>query len=147
MQLSTAQMIAIMVAIVVIMSRVFSSIYVGFYGLLSAKLIVILHLAKTFSEKNRPNSCAFQSYCITLPSLQFIDADSPHNLRARIYVQARPTFLIGCGLIFFAHNLPHLHGVRPLFMRSTPHSVEMQIDRIRRFAFHVFLLPFVAEKH
>ena len=100
MQLSTAQMIAIMVAIVVIMSRVFSSIYVGFYGLLSAKLIVILHLAKTFSEKNRPNSCAFQSYCITLPSLQFIDADSPHNLRARIYVQARPTFLIGYGLIF-----------------------------------------------
>ena len=48
---------------------------------------------------------------------------------------------------FFAHNLSHLHGVRPLFMRSTPHSVEMQIDRIRRFAFHVFLLPFVAEKH
>nr|DAE17281.1 MAG TPA: hypothetical protein [Siphoviridae sp. ctEIp38] len=32
-------------------------------------------------------------------------------------------------------------------MRSTPHSVEMQIDRIRRFAFHVFLLPFAAEKH
>lgn len=30
-------------------------------------------------------------------------------------------------------------------MRSTPHSVEMQTDRIRRFAFHVFLLPFVAE--
>ena len=174
MQLSTAQMIAIMVAIVVIMSRVFSSIYVGFYGLLSAKLIVILHLAKTFFQKkspkslhvsillrcvthrglfvsrsrpegipkpsgvcprfvqdmaktflenslnhsflipfhsfsflagtffkkNRPNSCAFQSYSITLPSLQFIDADYPHNLRARIYVQARPTFLIGYGLIF-----------------------------------------------
>ena len=101
MQLSTAQMIAIMVAIVVIMSRVFSSIYVGFYGLLSAKLIVILHLAKTFSEKNRPNSCAFQSYCITLPSLQFIDADSPHNLRARIYVQARPTFFIKVVGLFF----------------------------------------------
>ena len=32
-----------------------------------------------------------------------------------------------------------------MFMRSTPHSVEMQTDRIRRFAFHVFLLPFVAE--
>lgn len=71
MQLSTAQMIAIMVAIVVMMSRVFSSIYVSFYGLLSAKLIVILHLAKTFSKKNRPNSCAFQSYCIPLPSLEY----------------------------------------------------------------------------
>ena len=55
-------MIAIMVAIVVIMSRVFSSIYVSFYDLLSAKLIVILHLAKTFSEKNRQNPCTFQSY-------------------------------------------------------------------------------------
>lgn len=65
-------MIAIMVAIVVMMSRVFSSIYVSFYGLLSAKLIVILHLAKTFSKKNRPNSCPFQSYSITLPSLQFL---------------------------------------------------------------------------
>ena len=30
-------------------------------------------------------------------------------------------------------------------MRSTPHYVEMQIQEIRRFAFHVFLLPFVAE--
>ena len=36
-------------------------------------------------------------------------------------------------------------GIRPLFMRSTPHYVEMQIQEIRRFAFHVFLLPFVAE--
>ena len=28
--------------------------------------------------------------------------------------------------LFFAHNLPHQHeGVRPLFMWSTPHSVEM----------------------
>lgn len=32
-----------------------------------------------------------------------------------------------------------------MFMRSTPHYVEMQIQEIRRFAFHVFLLPFVAE--
>lgn len=63
-------MIAIIVAIVVIMSRVFSSIYVSFYGLLSAKLIVILHLDNTFNKKNRPNSCPFQSYSIPLPSLE-----------------------------------------------------------------------------
>lgn len=28
-------------------------------------------LAKTFFKKNRPNACPFQSYCITLPSLEY----------------------------------------------------------------------------
>nr|DAW02232.1 MAG TPA: hypothetical protein [Caudoviricetes sp.] len=43
---------------------------------------------------------------------------------------------------FFAHNCRIVtEGMRPLFMRSTPHSVEMQKDRIRRFAFHVFYCP------
>lgn len=35
--------------------------------------------------------------------------------------------------------------VRPLFMWSIPHCVEMQTDRIRRFAFHVFFQPFVVD--
>ena len=52
---------------------------------------------------------------------------TPHKQRARIYVQARPIFFLRLWAYFFARNLPHQHGgVRPLSMRGTPHSVEMQ---------------------
>ena len=93
-------MIAIMVAIVVIMSRVFSSIYVGFYGLLSAKLIVILHLAKTFSQKKSPKLLRISILLHNFAIATILMRNTPHRQRARIYVQARPTFLIGYGLIF-----------------------------------------------
>jgi hypothetical protein len=67
---------------------------------------------------------------------------TPHKQRARIYVQARPTIFLMLWAYFFAHNCRIVtEGMRPLFMRSTPHSVEMQTDRIRRFAFHVFYCP------
>lgn len=32
-------------------------------------------------------------------------------------------------------------AIATISMRSTPHCVEMQINRIRRFAFHVFFCP------
>nr|DAO44789.1 MAG TPA: hypothetical protein [Caudoviricetes sp.] len=35
-------------------------------------------------------------------------------------------YIIVVGL-FFARNFPHTQGVRPLFMWSTPHNMEMQI--------------------
>lgn len=122
MQLSTAQMIAIMVAIVVMMSRVFSSIYVSFYGLLSAKLIVILHLAKTFSKKNRPNSCPFQSYCLPLPSLEFL-CGALHINKGRGYMFKPDQNFYRLWAYFFAHNLPHQHGVYALCLCGALHIV------------------------
>lgn len=73
-------MIAIMVAIVVIMSRVFSSIYVGFYGLLSAKLIVILHLAKTFSEKKSPKRLPVSILFYTFAIARILMWSTPHSV-------------------------------------------------------------------
>ena len=52
---------------------------------------------------------------------------TPHKQRARIYVQARPTFFLGCGLIFLPVPFRIELRVRPLFMRSIPHLVDMQI--------------------
>lgn len=52
---------------------------------------------------------------------------TPHKQRARMYVQAQPTLYNRCGLIFLPVTFRIHGGVRPLFMWSTPHSVEMQI--------------------
>ena len=51
---------------------------------------------------------------------------TPHEQRARRYVQAQPTFSKRCGLIFLPITCRiGTRGASPLFMRSTPHYVEM----------------------
>lgn len=48
--------------------------------------------------------------------------------------------------LFFAHNLPHRYeGSKPFVHAEHSALCGDARDRIRRFAFHVFLLPFVAE--
>ena len=64
-------------------------------------------LAGTFSKKNRPNSCPFQSYCIPLPSLQFLCGALRIVWRCKIINKGRgymfkpdQLFFLGYGLIF-----------------------------------------------
>ena len=69
-----------------------------------------------------PVSILFYNFAIATILMR----STPHKQRARIYVQARPTYLLRLWAYFFAHNCRIKPGARPLFMRSTPHSVEMQ---------------------
>ena len=72
------------------------------------------------------NSLHVQIFISTFAIATIIVRSTPHEQRARRYVQAQPTFSKRCGLIF----LPIIcrigtRGASPLFMRSTPHGVEM----------------------
>ena len=200
MQLSTAQTIAIMVAIVVIMLRVFSFIYC--FVFVSAKLSLSAVISKhtcpvasasglfrvathpepipnesrtnperiarnqqgitrnlrgitrnlrgittnlqgitrnckefipfhslpaLFPKNFRQNPCTFQSYCIPLPSLEFLCGALRIDKGRGYMFKPDQHFLLRLWAYFFARNLPHRIRARPLFMRSTPHSVEMQI--------------------
>ena len=67
---------------------------------------------------------------------------TPHNRRARRYVQAQPTLLLMSWAYFFAHtSAAYSLEARPSVMRSTPHKVWRCSQDIRRFAFHVFFCP------
>ena len=98
-------------------------------------------LAEHFFERFLPKSLHVS---ILLPNFAIATItmrSTPHNRRARRYVQAQPTFLLRCGLIFLPIHLPHKPEARPSIMRSTPHKVWRCNQDIRRFAFHVFFGP------
>lgn len=81
---------------------------------------------QTFFKNFLANSLHVQIFISTFAIATIIVRSTPHEQRARRYVQAQPTFSKRCGLIF----LPIIcrigtRGASPLFMRSTPHCVEM----------------------
>lgn len=95
-----------------------------------------------FLENSSQIPCTFRFLSLPLPSLQFTMWSIPHEQRARRYVQAQPTFSKRCGLIFFAHNLPHRYeGSKPFVHVEHSTWCGDARDRIRRFAFHVFFSP------
>jgi hypothetical protein len=103
-------------------------------------------LADTFFERFSPKSLHVSILLSIFAIAKILMWSIPHKQRARIYVQARPTIFDVVGL-FFCPYICRIEprDVRPLFMWSIPHCVEMQTDRIRRFAFHVFFQPFVVD--
>ena len=58
---------------------------------------------KNFSAKSLHISILFHTFAIATIKVR----STPHKQRARIYVQARPTFLLRLWAYFFARNLPH----------------------------------------
>ena len=96
-------------------------------------------------QKFLANSLHVQIFISTFAIATISMRSTPHEQRARRYVQAQPTFSKRCGLIF----LPITCRIEPrgdaLCSCGALRMVWRCQDRIRRFAFHVFLLPFVAE--
>ena len=83
-------------------------------------------LAEHFFERFLPKSLHVSILLPNFAIATILMRSTPHEQRARIYVQARPTFLYGCGLIFLPITCRiGTRGASPLFMRSTPHYVEM----------------------
>ena len=79
-----------------------------------------------FLENSSQIPCTFRFLSLPLPSLQFTMWSIPHEQRARRYVQAQPTFSKRCGLIFLPITCRiDTRVIRPLFMWSIPHGVEM----------------------
>lgn len=65
-------------------------------------------------QKFLANSLHVQIFISTFAIATILMRSTPHEQRARRYVQAQPTFSKRCGLIFFAHNLPHRYeGSKP----------------------------------
>lgn len=56
----------------------------------------LLCFSENFLPKRLPVSILFYTFAIATITMR----STPHEQRARIYVQARPTFFLGCGLIF-----------------------------------------------
>lgn len=83
----------------------------------------LLCFSENFSSKRLPVSILLSTFAIATIPMRSI----PHKQRARRYVQARPIFFLGCGLIFLPVPYRIELRVRPLFMRSIPHLVDMQI--------------------
>ena len=80
-------------------------------------------------QKFLANSLHVQIFISTFAIATIIVRSTPHAQRARRYVQAQPTFSKRCGLIFLPITCRiGTRGASPLFMRSTPHSVEMQTE-------------------
>lgn len=97
---------------------------------------------QTFFKNFLANSLHVQIFISTFAIATINMRSTPHEQRARRYVQAQPTFSKRCGLIFLPITCRiDTRVIRPLFMRSTPHDVEMPRQNIRRFAFHVFFSP------
>lgn len=93
-------------------------------------------------QKFLANSLHVQIFISTFAIATINMRSTPHEQRARRYVQAQPTFSKRCGLIFFAHNLPHRYeGEQALCSCGALRMVWRCQDRIRRFAFHVFFSP------
>lgn len=97
-------------------------------------------------QKFLANSLHVQIFISTFAIATIIVRSTPHEQRARRYVQAQPTFSKRCGLIF----LPIICRIGTRGSKPFVHAEHSALcgdarDRIRRFAFHVFLLPFVAE--
>lgn len=77
-------------------------------------------------QKFLANSLHVQIFISTFAIATIIVRSTPHEQRARRYVQAQPTFSKRCGLIFLPITCRiGTRGASPLFMRSTPHYVEM----------------------
>lgn len=57
--------------------------------------------------KFSPKSLHVSILLSTFALARIIVWNIPHEQRARIYVQARPTFLLRLWAYFFARNLPH----------------------------------------
>ena len=81
------------------------------------------HFLKNFHQ----NPCTSQSYSLPLPSLELQCGALRINKGRGYMFKPDQHFLLRLWAYFFARNLPHRIRARPLFMRSTPHSVEMQI--------------------
>ncbi len=60
-----------------------------------------------FFERFSPKSLHVSILLHTFAIATIIMRSTPRKQRARIYVQARPTFLLRLWAYFFAHNLPH----------------------------------------
>ena len=77
-------------------------------------------------QKFLANSLHVQIFISTFAIATILVRSTPHEQRARRYVQAQPTFSKRCGLIFLPITCRiDTRVFRPLFMRSTPHGVEM----------------------
>ena len=77
-------------------------------------------------QKFLANSLHVQIFISTFAIATILMRSTPHEQRARRYVQAQPTFSKRCGLIFLPITCRiGTRGASPLFMRSTPHYVEM----------------------
>lgn len=97
---------------------------------------------QTFFKNFLANSLHVQIFISTFAIATINMRSTPHEQRARRYVQAQPTFSKRCGLIFFAHNLPHRYeGSKPFVHAEHSAWCGDARDRIRRFAFHVFFSP------
>ena len=80
-------------------------------------------------QKFLANSLHVQIFISTFAIATISMRSTPHEQRARRYVQAQPTFSKRCGLIFLPITCRiGTRGASPLFMRSTPHGVEMQTE-------------------
>ena len=77
-------------------------------------------------QKFLANSLHVQIFISTFAIARITMRSTPHEQRARRYVQAQPSFSKRCGLIFLPITCRiGTRGASPLFMRSTPHYVEM----------------------
>ena len=77
-------------------------------------------------QKFLANSLHVQIFISTFAIATILMRSTPHEQRARRYVQAQPTFSKRCGLIFLPITCRiDTRVVRPLFMWSIPHGVEM----------------------
>lgn len=96
-------------------------------------------------QKFLANSLHVSILMPTFAIATIIVRSTPHEQRARRYVQAQPTFSKRCGLIFLPITAASVRGEQALCSCGALRIMWRCQDRIRRFAFHVFLLPFVAE--
>lgn len=69
-------------------------------------------------QKFLANSLHVQIFISTFAIATISMRSTPHEQRARRYVQAQPTFSKRCGLIFFAHNLPHRYEGNSPFVHA-----------------------------
>lgn len=60
-----------------------------------------------FFQKFSPKRLRISILLHTFAVARIIVRSTPHEQRARIYVQARPTIFLMLWAYFFAHNLPH----------------------------------------
>lgn len=97
---------------------------------------------QTFFKKFLANSLHVSILMPTFAIATINMRSTPHEQRARRYVQAQPTFSKRCGLIFLPITCRiGTRGSKPFVHAEHSAWCGDAKDRIRRFAFHVFFSP------
>lgn len=101
----------------------------SYNNVFDAKILFIFQSSNffwKFSAKSLHVSNLFHTFAIAT----ILMWDIPHEQRARIYVQARPKYLLRLWAYFFCPYLSALsRGSRPLFMWDIPHNVRCKITK------------------